>query len=184
MRTRLMIMLIVTAVLAMAIGVAIALMWWLGWVGGLAVTVALVAALVALYIWVLKPWHMQWGATTNEAQRPMPGDALISGAAQATRVITIHAAPEKVWPWLVQLGYGKAGWYSYDWIDNDFQPSSDRILPEHQELRPGDKILMMPDMGFVVNQIDEPRSIVSVLEDGSTSWCLGLYPRNDSPPGW
>ncbi len=180
MRTQLMIMLIVTAVMAMAVVVVIGLVWWLGWVGGFAVALALVAALAALYLWVLKPWHMQWGATTEEAQRPMPGDDLIPGAGQATRAITIHAAPEEVWPWLVQLGYGKAGWYSYDWIDNDFQPSADRILPEHQQLRHGDKILMMPDMGFVVNQIDQPHSIVSVLEDGSTSWCLGLYPTNDA----
>ena len=180
MRTQLMIMLIVTAVMAMAIGVVIVLVWWLGWVGGLAVAVGLFATAVALYLWVLKPWHMQWGATAEEAHRPMPGDGRIPGAGQATRAITIRAAPEAVWPWLVQLGYGKAGWYSYDWIDNDFQPSADRILPEHQHLRPGDKILMMPDMGFVVNQVDEPRSIVSVLEDGSTSWCLGLYPIHDS----
>lgn len=62
----------------------------------------------------------------------------------------------------------------------DFQPSADRILPEHQQLRPDDKILMMPEMEFVVDQIDDPRSIVSVLEDGSTSWCLGLYPTNDA----
>lgn len=179
MRTQLMIMLIVTAVMVMAIGVVIVLVWWLGWVGGLAVALALLAAVIALYLRVLKPWHMQWGATAEEAQRPMPGDELIPGAGQATRAITIHTAPEQVWPWLVQLGFGKAGWYSYDWIDNDFQPSADRILPEHQELRPGDKILMMPDMGFVVNQIDEPRSIVSVLEDGSTSWCLALYPTDD-----
>jgi hypothetical protein len=138
-----------------------------------------VATLAALYLWLLKPWHMRWGATTDEAQQAMPGDDLIPGARQATRAITISAAPEQVWPWLVQLGYGRAGWYSYDWIDNDFQPSADRILSEHQQLEPGDKILMMPDMGFVVNQIDEPRSIVSVLADGSISWCLGLYPTSD-----
>jgi len=180
MRTQLMIILIVTAVMAMAIGFVIALVGWLGWLGGPAVALGLLAAVVVLYLWVLKPWHMQWGAIAEEAQRPMPGDDLIPGAGQTTRAITIHAAPEEVWPWLVQLGYGKAGWYSYDWIDNDFQPSADRILPQHQDLQPGDKILMMPDMGFVVNQIDEPRSIVSVLEDGSTSWCLGLYPTNDT----
>lgn len=179
MRTQMMIVLIVTTVMAMAIGVVIVLVWWLGWTGGLAVALGLLATVVALYVWVLKPWHMQWGATADEAQRPMPGDDLIPSAGQATRAITIHATPEEVWPWLVQLGYGRAGWYSYDWIDNDFQPSADRILPQHQKLQPDDKILMMPDMGFVVNQIDEPRSIVSVLEDGSTSWCLCLYPTNE-----
>ena len=106
----------------------------------------------------------------------MPGDELIPGAGSATRAVTIRADAAKVWPWLVQVGYGKAGWYSYDWIDNDFKPSADRILPEHQDLEEGDKILMMPSMGFVVRSVDPPHSIVSVLEDGSTSWCLALYP--------
>jgi len=59
-----------------------------------------VTALGVLYSWVLKPWHMQWGATTDEAQRPMPGDDLIPGAGQATRAITIHArgSTYNVWP--------------------------------------------------------------------------------------
>jgi hypothetical protein len=98
----------------------------------------------------------------------------------ASRAIPIAAIPEEIWPWLMQLGYGRAGWYSYDWIDNDFQPSADRIVPEYQDLGVGDKILMMPEMGFVVQSIDEPNSIVSVLEDGSTSWCLALYPDDGS----
>ena len=110
----------------------------------------------------------------------MPGDELSPGADQATRAITITARPEEVWPWLVQLGFGKAGWYSYDWIDNDFQPSANRIIPEYQDLLVGDKILMMPEMGFVVHSVDEPNSIVSVLEDGSTTWCLALYADDDS----
>ena len=80
----------------------------------------------------------------------------------------------------MQLGYGKAGWYSYDWIDNDFQSSAARIIPGYQDLAVGDKILMMPEMGFVVESIEEPKSIVSVLEDGSTSWCLALYPEGGS----
>ena len=87
-----------------------------------------------MYLWVLKPWHMRWGATDEEAHGAMPGDDLIAGAGPATRAITIRAAPENVWPWLVQLGYGKAGWYSYDWIDNDFKPSADQIMPEYQTL--------------------------------------------------
>jgi len=134
--------------------------------------------LLILYLRAIRPWHLRWGATQVEVTRVMPGDEYISHAGQATRAISIDADPEDVWPWLVQLGYDRAGWYSYDWIDNDGEPSADRILPEHQHLDPGDKILMMPDMGFVVKEVDEPRSIVSVLEDGSTSWALGLYPDN------
>ena len=174
-----MIMLIVLAIVAIGVALVVGLIGWLGWLGGLATALILLAAVAVLYRLVLKPWHMQWGTIDDEAHRPMPGDELIPGAGQATRAVTIGAEPHQVWPWLVQLGYGKAGWYSYDWIDNDFKRSADRILSEHQTLAPGDKILMMPTMGFVVDRIDEPRAIVSVLEDGSTSWCLGLYPTGD-----
>ena len=180
MRTQLMIMLIVSAVFLVAVGGLVGLVVWLGWLGGLAVGLGVLLLLAALYVWVVKPWHMRWGATDAENVRSMPGDELKPGAGQATRAISVSARPEEVWPWLVQLGYGKAGWYSYDWIDNDFQPSADRIVPEYQDLKVGDKILMMPEMGFVVQSIDEPNSIVSVLEDGSTSWCLSLYPDGGS----
>ena len=177
MRTQLMIMLIVSAVFLFAVAWFVGLVLWLGWLGGVAVGLGIVVVVVAAYLWVVKPWHMRWGATDAEAVQSMAGDELISGAGQATRAITIKGLPEEVWPWLVQLGYGKAGWYSYDWIDNDFQSSAARIILGYQDLAVGDKILMMPEMGFVVDAIDEPRSIVSVLEDGSTSWCLALYPE-------
>ena len=173
-----MIMLIVGGILLLAVAIVVGLVVWLGWFGGVAAAHGLAAVLAALYMWVIKPWHMRWGATDAELARPMPGDDLIPGAGSATRAITIGASPDDVWPWLLQLGYGKAGWYSYDWIDNDFQPSAKRIMPEYQDLEVGDTILMMPEMGFVVRSIRRPKSIVSVLEDGSTSWCLGLYPED------
>jgi hypothetical protein len=170
------IILIVGLIVLTSLGVLAGLIVWLGWLSGIGVGLGILAVVVAFYLLVVKPWHTRWGATDTEVARGMPGDELIPGAGSATRAITIGGPPEDVWPWLVQLGYGKAGWYSYDWIDNDFRPSADRILPEYQDLRPGDKILMMPTMGFVVDSVDEPRSIVSILEDGSTSWCLGVYP--------
>jgi hypothetical protein len=180
MRTQLMIMLIVSAVFLVVVGGLVGLVVWLGWLAGLAVGLGVLLLLVGVYVWVVKPWHMRWGATDAENLRSMPGDELIPGAGQATRAISVSARPEEVWPWLVQLGYGKAGWYSYDWIDNDFRPSADRIVSKYQDLTVGDKILMMPGMGFLVRSIDEPNSIVSVLEDGSTSWCLALYPDDGS----
>ena len=175
MRTQLMIMLIVGAIALGCASVVVCLIWWLGVVVGLAVGLLLGAAVVSFYMAVLKPWHTRWGATDEEVTRQMPGDDLIADAASVTRAITIRARPADIWPWLVQLGFGRAGWYSYDWIDNDFHPSADRIIDEYQHLQPGDRILMTPDMGFEVRSVDEPRSIVSVLEDGSTSWCLATY---------
>ncbi len=176
MRTQMMIMAIVGMAVLTAVTIVVGLVWWLGWLSGLSLALAAAAVLFGLYVWAIKAWHMRWGATDEEATRTMPGDELIPGAGSATRAISIDASPADVWPWLVQLGYGRAGWYSYDWIDNDFKPSADRILAEYQNLEIGDKILMMPEMGFVVESIDEAHSIVSVLQDGSTSWCLALYP--------
>jgi hypothetical protein len=57
---------------------------------------------------------------------------------RATRAITIAAPPDKVWPWLTQIGTGKAGWYSYDLLDNLGRPSAREVLPQWQEIQPGD----------------------------------------------
>ena len=176
MRTQLMIMLIVTTVFLAAVAILFGLAAWFGWPTGVLVWLLLGLVVAGLYWRLVKPWHIRWGATDLEVTQPMPGDEIIPGAKAATRAITIDRPPEEVWPWLVQIGFGKAGWYSYDWIDNDFKPSADRILPEYQSLSAGDEILMMPTMGFVVQVVDRPHSIVSLLEDGSTSWCLALYP--------
>jgi hypothetical protein len=99
---------------------------------------------------------MSWAAD-DELTMAMPGDELIPDVRPATRAITIAAPAEDIWPWLVQLGFGKAGWYSYDWIDNDFTPSANRIHPEYQSLEIGDEILMAPEMGLTVTSIDEPQ---------------------------
>ena len=104
----------------------------------------------------------------------MPGDDLIPGAVSTTRAITVATPPEQVWPWLVQLGYGRAGWYSYDWIDNDGQPSADRIIRELQDLTVGDQIPMLPAMGPRIRDIQTNRYLVAGDDDGGT-WCLALY---------
>ena len=179
MHTQKMIGLIVAGIMVVAVGALAGLVVWLGWdVGLLAAGVALVV-LLAGYFLVIKPWHLRWGATDAEVAMAMPGDGLIPDAGSATRAVSIRAEPEEVWPWLVQLGYGRAGWYSYDWIDNDFRPSADRIVAEFQDLGVGDTILMMPGMGFEVKAIDRPHSIVSMLPGETMSWCLGVYHSGD-----
>jgi len=179
MRTGLMIGLIVLGIVVAALLGWAALVVSGGWVAGSLAMLVLGILVVVAYVVAIRPWHLRWGATDAEVGMEMPGDDLLPDADSTTRSITIAAAPEDIWPWLVQLGFGRAGWYSYDWIDNDFKPSADRILPEFQDLAVGDKILMMPTMGFEVRAIDGPNSIVSLLEDGSTSWCLALYPATD-----
>jgi hypothetical protein len=82
-------------------------------------TAALGAGVSAVYVKVVRPWALRWGATGQEAARRLPGDGVVQRADfVATRAITIHAAPGQVWPWLVQIGSGRAGWYSYDRLDN------------------------------------------------------------------
>ena len=74
----------------------------------------------------------------DEARRPLPGDDLVSGKLPWTHGVTIRARPTEIWPWLVQMGCRRAGWYSYDGLDNDGVPSADRIVPELQRVEVGD----------------------------------------------
>jgi proline iminopeptidase len=107
--------------------------------------VAVVGAL-ACFILVLRPRLLRWGATVEEARRPYPGAELIPGGTRnATMAVTIDAPPSRVWPWLVQMGYGRAGWYSWDHLDNWGSASADRIHPEWQQIRVGDRLPSMPD---------------------------------------
>ncbi|HSJ45122.1 MAG TPA: hypothetical protein VK923_10625 [Euzebyales bacterium] len=125
-------------------------------------------ALVSLvYRRVVRPWHLRWGATQDEVERPMPGDELVPHPTlSATRGITIDASPADVWPWLVQMGgYTRAGWYSYDRFDNAGRASADRIIPELQDLRVGDVMLTSPTEGFVVRSIDPGRALVLDIEN-------------------
>jgi len=93
-------------------------------------------------------WHLRWGATDAEVDETLPGDDMCPDPNFAfTRAITIAARPEDIWPWLVQIGFGKAGWYSYDLLDNLGRHSSEEIIPELQHLEVGDVI----PMGIVVN---------------------------------
>jgi hypothetical protein len=75
--------------------------------------------LCAIYLLAIRPAALRWGATTEEAKRSMPGDDLVpSPSFCATRAITVHGRPQDIWPWLVQIGYGRAGFYGYDLIED------------------------------------------------------------------
>jgi hypothetical protein len=85
------------------------------------------------------------GATGNETSRAYPGDELVpdpeGGATMAT---TLPAPPDRVWPWLAQMGRERGGWYSWDWVDNDGQPSAEHIVPEWQTLEEGQRLYRAP----------------------------------------
>lgn len=174
MRTKQTIMMIVSIVLLGAAGAAVVLMITLGALVGLALWSGLAMLVLGLYRLAVAPWQHHWGATPDEVAREMPGDELLEATGATTRAITIAAPPERIWPWLVQIGYGRGGWYSYDWIDNDGRPSVDRIVPELQRLTVGDRIPFMPEVGPVVRELVPERHLVS--QDPGSSWCLALYP--------
>jgi hypothetical protein len=91
----------------------------------------------------------------------MPGDELVPHPQlEATRAVSVAAPPERIWPWIVQMGYGRAGFYAIDWIDNAGEPSADRIVPEWQDLQVDDVVPTSPIGGFTVAAMDLPRSMV------------------------
>jgi hypothetical protein len=114
-----------------------------------------------------------WGTEGDEARQPFAGDQHVPAPmAQATRAVTIDASPEEVWPWLVQMGLDRGGFYSYDWLDNEGQPSATTIIPELQDLQEGDEILVDRRAAVKVTHLDPPRAMVWVLLDAEVE--LGL----------
>ncbi|HEX6580776.1 MAG TPA: hypothetical protein VF195_07885 [Actinomycetota bacterium] len=167
--------LVLISSLMASLAVLAALIVWLGWVLGAAIGLTIAIVVVTLYITVVGPWQRRWGTTDAEARGPMPGDDLLRpGAPSTTRAITIDAAPRDVFPWLVQIGYERGGWYSYDWIDNDGRRSIDRIDPTLQDLSVGDRIQMFPGFGPVVREIVPEHHILSGGD--ADTWCLLLEP--------
>ena len=133
----------------------------------------------------LREWVLTWGATASEAERRLPGDDLLDAPdVLATRAIEIHAPPSAIWPWLVQMGPGRAGAYTYDWIENLFglgMHSADTIVPEWQQLEVGD-VLRPPKGGSGMRvEILEPERVLSNRsEAGDWVWTFFLEPRNGS----
>jgi hypothetical protein len=123
------------------------------------------ALAVVAYALVIRPWHMSWGATEEELRRPLPGDEHVARPkALATHGVTIHAPAAEVWPWLAQIGQGRGGFYSYDWLENLFGcdiHNVDRVVPEYQNLAAGDGIKLHPDApALSVVTCDPPRAVV------------------------
>ncbi len=148
-----------------------------------AATAALAGLLAAGYLLVARPYQMHWGATAAEAARPMPGDALSRNPTfLATRAITIDGTPEEIWPWLVQMGYGRAGFYGYDILENLGSPrglrSADTIASDLQHLAVGDPLPLSALGGLVVHAVAPDAYLVwagpSGEYPGAFTWAL--YP--------
>lgn len=108
-------------------------------------------------------------ATAVEKRRPLPGDGMVPNPIfTSTHAVTIDAPREDVWPWIAQMGGGRAGWYSWDSIDNGGTPSSTSIVPALQAVSPGDVIPAVPGAtdAFVVAAVEPPRDLVLTVPDG------------------
>ena len=127
-------------------------------------------------------------ASPRERTRRLPGDELLPDAISSlTHAITIRRPPDEVWPWLVQMGAGRAGWYSYDFIDNGRQPSARRILPRFQHPEAGEIFPAMPGVteGFTVLKLDPERSITLgwVPKPGGRPMTTWAFVLDEQEPG-
>ena len=131
------------------------------------------------YLFIIRPWQLRWGATDEELAAIMPGDEIVSQPDfNATRGVTVNAPPETIWPWIVQMGTKRAGWYSYDWIDNLGRRSAERILPEFQDIKVGHLVPMSPDQkyGFWVKDFVRDQWMLWGDKEGDVTWCWGIHP--------
>jgi hypothetical protein len=135
------------------------------------------AAALGAYLRWIRPRAFSWGATRDEASRPMVGDELCPRPQlNATRAVTIAARPEDIWPWLVQWGWNRAGFYSYDLLDNLGRPSARQILPQFQHLQVGDWVPMggqiTPYTAYLVARLEPGRLMLWRKGAGTWLWLL------------
>ena len=134
-----------------------------------------------------RPWYSKWGATETEVKMSLPGDDQVPNPVLvSTRAITIQAPASAVWPWLVQMGQGRGGLYSYERLENlvgcDMH-NADRTIIEHQHIEVGDKVRIVPegrDPYFLVSAIEPDRAIILGGDDPPTTWAFILEHIDDN----
>ena len=142
-----------------------------------------ILAFSVVYWFPVRRWMSRWGTTPSDLTRVMAGDALlVNPEYSGTMAVVVNAAPEHIWPWLVQIGYQRGGLYSYDWLDRLFgyldRPSATRILPEFQNLAIGDRIPVGRGPSWPVAVLEPNRALVLDMRNlGGFDWVwqFGLY---------
>jgi hypothetical protein len=124
----------------------------------------LIAACIVLRP-LLRPWYSRWGATADELTQSLPGDEYVPHSRGGyTQAINIKASASSVWPWLVQIGQDKGGFYSYELLENMVGcniHNADRILTEHQNIKTGDKLIMHPKAPAIpVTAVEPEKALV------------------------
>ena len=142
-------------------------------------TGATVLGALAAYVLALRPWHLGWGATDAELKEPLPGDDLVpSPKGVATHAITIQATLTDVWPWLVQIGQDKGGFYSYSWLENLVGcrlHNADRVMPEFQHLQAGDVVRLHPKAPPLPVVVCEPYRAIVLGSNTKNPGTWGFY---------
>jgi len=136
---------------------------------------------VIAYPLFFRRWCLTWGARPGEVSMKLPGDELLTEPGiVSTRAVWVDAPASSIWPWLAQMGPGRGGAYTYDWIENLFglgMHSADEILPQYQNLQVGDA-QRLGQRGPVlrVAVLDAERSLVLRSDDGNWVWAFSLVP--------
>lgn len=153
-------------------------------------TVALLVPIAAAH--AVLPWYTRRGTREDEQDTPLPGDDLVPDPKTGyTMAISIHAAPSAIWPWLVQIGQGRGGFYTHEWVENllgaDIR-NANRLVSEWQQLEVGEQVRLTPDPYFgqpgqfmTVAELQPERALVfrQTLPNGSlASWAFLLVPED------
>jgi hypothetical protein len=135
---------------------------------------------VIAYTLLFRHRCLTWGATAEEVSRKLPGDELLPEAdLVSTRAVTIDAPLGAVWPWLVQMGSGRGGAYTYDWIENLLglhMHSARQILPQFQDLKVGDELPLGPGRPVMRVEVCDPEQTLAIrFADGNWVWIFALF---------
>jgi hypothetical protein len=153
-------------------------------------TPALVTAAAGAYVLAFRPWHLRWGATDAEVARRWPGDELVPNPwTRAVRAVTVNAPAARVWPWIMQVGRERGGFYSYTWLENligaDIR-NVYQVIPGLPDRRVGETVWMGPQDRFggqarmIVAQVQFRRAMVLVTPaDAEHVWSFVLEPASD-----
>ena len=134
---------------------------------------------VIAYPLFFRRWCLTWGARPGEVSMKLPGDELLSDAGLvSTRAITIDAPPAAIWPWLVQMGSGRGGAYTYDWIENLaglHMHSARQVLPQFQHLEVGDELPLGPGRPVMRVEVCDPERTLAIrIADGNWVWIFAI----------
>ena len=147
---------------------------------------ALPGLLLGVYCFAIRPGQLRWGATPEELARPLPSDHLVAAPSLcATRAVTIAGRPEDIWPWIVQIGYDRAGFYGYDLIENLGSKtgirSAGRIVPDLQRLAVGDRVYMSRIAYLVIHSMTPDRFLVWAGDEYpiTGAFTFGLFPVDE-----